>query len=120
MPRDRAQHVAQDDRATCAREEERLDAEVIAGGDEHATVHVPDAEREVAEQMLRAGGTPLAIRGGEHLDVRRRAEIAPGVARQPLAEGIAIVEPAVERDDEAAVVEKRAAATGVVVSRSIT
>src|SRR5438309_3096102 len=48
---------------------ERLDAYVVAGAEQQMPARVPDHEREVAEQMLRAGFAPAGVRAKDEIRV---------------------------------------------------
>ena len=77
---------------------ERLHPEVIARAEQHLPTFVPDREREVSQQVLRAALSPALVGGEEQLGVRDRAG-----STEHGAEIGAVVNPRVGREDERAV-----------------
>ncbi len=93
---------AEHERRAVPRVVERLDAQVIAGGEERLRAGVPEREREHPAQVRDDVLAPLRPPGQYRLGVARRAE-RPAAARQFVAQLTEVVDFAVEDQRHAAV-----------------
>ena len=84
-------------------EEQRLDAERVAGAEQHPLLGVPDEEREHPAQPGHRGRAPVVVGGDDRLGVALGRERRPVLAGQLLAQLEVVVDLAVEHDRVAAV-----------------